>query len=509
MRPCLRSTPSKNSKKPNHSIRVILSRDFKRLEKDYLSHVVTLTKTGDLIIKAAGGFQSGWGKSLFKISSYEWLRRHLIKYEKMLKNTPTIDMGKFENKYRDYRSDTMNHSMSVFSSLSSPEESLRLTSVGRAQETFHIVSTCWGRTKLFLGSINVRLKKIIRSEVINIGPCLEKESSGGRGIGQHEFKITGMAWNVEKDRAVVCVRDTGECKNTFYRVENLMNQKKRTSEVLFELDLKRKIFYLYGHYFSPDFDFFDGVDIYQEELLSWFGENLQINPKTGRVRDYFLFTRSFEPYIKEVLLGKLPAHLKQSVKKTVPLRDNRMKRLSLLANDKSVFLYKREGDELIWEMPFREEIVKGIMAQSKIANVDHRMAKLNIYGVLDPSGYLGLEKRLDLPKMGLFSSFGGSETNLGYLKLVDFVSLSKKNQYLAIIQQLPIVRETFKFHLEENKYTLVKRFVDSASPDTPESEKFQLFAFLKLTPKLEVVQEWYFGFQSTKESQPQFSEIRW
>ena len=481
MRPYVRSSEKNPAKL---SIKVMLSGRNKDLEKSSLKYLVELTDL-DLIIKRAKKWE-GDRNILFKINSKKWLRRHLIRYEKSLTGKTTIDKAGFEKKYKS----TLRSAIGPyrpFSRLSSPQEALKLVAAGRRHETLHIASSLSSGTRLFLSSINLRLRKEVRSQIINVIPGYENEDAVAPRQ-TFRFKIGGLVWNVQKDRALVLVKDSSLHRTTFYKMDHFTDIKKRVSEVLHEVSDERVP--TYGYYF--DRNWVDDTPLQEERILSWLRENLETNPKTGHIdTNGVLFTESFKPFVKEIILEKIEKSVRQNVAYTLPLKGPRSEGLALLCCEKSIFLYNSKSESLVWEMTFKHNIVGGKIAQGKIAEIDSRANHLNVYGVNEGTERLGLVKRVNLAKIGLFDCFEKEDKRINHLRLLEFFYLEKEKKYLAIIQQLPLKKQpSGKYTKSPNaeECIIFKHLVDRWPQEEEQTQKHQHLGLLKLSPEFQVTE---------------------
>ena len=502
MRPYLRSKKEtqdiegKSTTITTHSIRVKAIPRNKDSERLYASKSIIeqqkSRKNDYLLIKSSRNSTGSGERVLFKLNSLKWLRKQFLKIEKKFTNKKKIRKTDFENKYWASLERGLKPLYPSFR-LSTPQESLRFTNGGRRREVVHIAARFDPDTNVVLKSVNLRLRKVIRTLVVNFMPefhmAIQQDMS--------PCTVLGLIWDAENDRAVVSIKDMREKKATiFKRVDNLSDPSKRSFEVLLEVPLCRR---------SPEAitwgqGLINYLPEYQEKVYEGFKDSLQTDPETGELRSGVLYTQMFTPFIKAVLLRDLKSKVKGRIKHSLPLRgldDNQ--RLTLLASDKSLLLYNTKSSDLIWEMPFKYDIAKNAkIAQGNFCSLDNLKNELNFFGVVGHGKqYFGLRKTIDLNNLALFDCFGAEregnddkKMNFDYLRLLDLYYLKNEKKYLIVIQKLSLrykpVELSSRIAEEIVAFErLTKRWPEE--DEAPDHHYSQQIGFIKLSPQLDQI----------------------
>ena len=325
----LRSSP-KTPKHPTYSIRVRLGSRNRDLEKSYFSKSFIEEQTyEDLLIKEKNKSRD-LDRILFALEGKNWIKSHLIKYEKFLTKKSKISRKDFETMYNKELGICLKIGLKwtqvSYFRLSAPEECLRLVEGNRLHETVHMAALFETGTRLLLNTINLRLKKVIRAQVVNVAPDFEITND----VSLSRYRIVGFIWDAEKDRAVVSILELEANNTRFYRIEGLTNLSKRTSELLHEVTVGPVS--LNGSTWCKNF--IDYVPEYEKKVDEGFKDSLEIDPETGKTRRSVLFTEAFEPFIRRVLLKTVKSKIGEQIKASVPLRDAGGQKLALLASEK-------------------------------------------------------------------------------------------------------------------------------------------------------------------------------
>ena len=132
-----------------------------------------------------------------------------------------------------------------------------------------------------------------------------------------------------------------------------------------------------------------------------------------------------------------------------------------------------------------------IIAEGRIADLDRETQILSIFGVDQRTGCLGLAKRADLTKIGLFDFFEKQNQKIEYLRLLEFLYLPEEDQYVAVIQYLPLKRKPAIFNSSiAEEYVISQHLVERAPEDHPEDQmRKQHIGLIKFSPELEITQK--------------------
>ena len=486
MRACV--TTETESGESTHSIRIRVSQETNDYQKSHPSR--KRMETDDykswVIIKQLKWMKKE--KTLFKIQPREWLEHQLTHNEYFLEEKLT----NYQVKYNHILHDGVKPDY-PFCRLSSCQELLNLSSGSIPHDTVHIAANLNRGTRIFLASINLNLKKVIRSQVINIMP--EMENEGPNFLSR--YQVLGLIWDIELNRAIASIYNERSGRTTFVKIKNLTDIKKRSFETFHEVAVRA----LYCNHKFLCKRYINYVQSYQEEVFKAFEESLTINPETGMIRSNVLFSDSFEFFVEGVLLKNFKDLTCDDITHSIGVGEAWSGGLTLLASDKSVYLYDRKNNFLVWERGFKHNIIDGMVSEGRIASIDGRRHILSVFGVNkkdEKNEFFGKIGKVDLAKIDLFDSFGFLGTALNYLRLKEFIFLPQEGLYLAVIEQVPLNDQPLTPMTPVEEEVVVFKNLASRSDQAPPEKKYQHLALIKLTPEAEIVEKSVVRYSTTE-----------
>ena len=468
------------SEKSLYSLRVRLSGRSKDLEMSYLARQGVLEQDRrSWKISRSGTFKHKKGDVL-NIDAEKLLLHQCFQDEKLLqpeKSSPA-DLKSFFPSTTAFAIRCRGLTpMYPDSRLSSTEEVLHLTPAQRRVDTVHIAADFESGTKIFFTSINVKQKKVLRSQIVNLMPELENSQP---------YKVRGLIWDLHQNSAIVMVWNTEKNEDIILEVKQINDSIHRSTKVLYRRIIT-EYWFEEDYFFKNDLrDWFE----YPREVFNQLTKTLRIDPKTGLLENGILFSQSFEPLVEAIQLKLFKKKTNDDVMTSIPLKGS--SGLVLLASEKSVYLYDIQNHRLFWEMPFKHHIVKGLVSHKKIASIDSKRHILNIFGVNEDSGLFARVKTINL--RDFFENRKEPKTDFKYSRLLEFFYLKEESQYLIAVEQISLDKLPKSSNPGVGEEILISQNLLNKSRETPKGTMLKPLVVLKLKKSLEIVQKQAFSY---------------
>ena len=315
------------------------------------------------------------------------------------------------------------------------------------------------------------------------------------------FNVVGVAWDRETDIALATLNDWEQNKFYFLKISDFTTQSKIETRVVAEVQ-SSSIYYRTSQLLSRKF--IDFIPEHKKDIFIDFFKNekngknqperalekaIEVHSTAGGLQSLksgIVFSRSFKSLVKKIMFDGFDNRHLEGVQEAFSVGCDQ--NLQLLATGYSVYLYSSLKGDIHWEMPFRFEMVDGLMAEARIAKIENGRNLLRFFGV-NESQNLGLLKTIDLSCFEKIE--GDNENNKGfdYFRLLDFVYLPKSSHYLAIVQQVYLkVFPNPPKSAEEEEIVIFKDFMERSPPGS-ENPSHQKIHVIKLSNTMEMVQK--------------------